>query len=384
MATDHQQQHKYNNPMSYNIALDHETKPDRDLGSKDKERKANKRGSSSSSTQKKKPQRGMGVAQLEKLRLQEGFKKMTEIPPPPPPPPPSNLNLQAQFHHYQYYSNNHHHHFPLPEPIPSVPVMYAAGHYGVPSAASAVGYGGGFMMMGLDQGLVYQRHGNGGSGHFSMDPYRVVVGGSFSGTVETSKELSSIPKLQPQQQQQCAVVPERCDCCSKKKRFNGDNRIGSFNGGKVKYVDQFSQVVNINGYDHHQIPGVLKQENNFINGGLIDSSFGARAARSALYSGQHNINEGLEVVAVHRNGKSSVGKNVVMEYEFFPAGKGSSGGRSRSTSSKELGLSTHAEASVAVGGGEASYFTTSAYNNNSNNNLRAASNSIDLSLKLSY
>ncbi|KAK3199296.1 hypothetical protein Dsin_022711 [Dipteronia sinensis] len=382
MATDHHhhQQQKYNNPMSYNIALDHETRPDRDLGFKEKARKANKRGSSSSSTQKKKPQRGMGVAQLERLRLQEGFKKMTQMPPPPPPPPPpSNLNLQTQFHHYQYYSNNHHHHhhhFPLPEPIPSVPVMYAAGHYGVPSAASAVGYGGGFMMMGLEQGLVYQKHGNGGSGHFSMDPYRVVVGGNLSG-VETSQELSSIPKLQLQQQQ-CVVVPERCDCCSKKKRFNGDNRIGSFDGGKDKYADQFSQLVN-NGYDHHQIPGVLKQENNF-NGGLIKSSFGARAARSALYAGHLNINEGLEVVAVHRNGKSSMGKNVVMEYEFFPAGKGSSGGRSRSTSSKELGLSTEAESSVAVGGGEASYFTTSAYNNN----LRAASNSIDLSLKLSY
>ncbi|KAK4852444.1 hypothetical protein QYF36_024206 [Acer negundo] len=366
MATDHHhhpQKHKYNNPMSYNIALDLETKPDRDLGSKEKAKKANKRGSSSS-TQKKKPQRGMGVAQLERLRLQEGFKKMTEMPPPPPPPPL-----------YQYYSSNNQRHFPLPEPIPSVPVMYAAGHYGVPSVASA----GGFMMMGLDQGLVYQRLGNGGaSDHFSMDPYRV-SGGSFSGTVETSKELSSIPKLQQQPPQQWAVVPERCDCFSKKKRFNGDNRIGSINGGKDKYADdQFSQAVN-NGYDHHQIPGVvLKQENNF-NGGLIKSAFGARAARSALYAGHHNINEGLEVVALHRNGKSSMGKNVVAEYEFFPAGKGS---RSRSTSSKELGLQTEAEASVAVGGGEASYFTTSAYNNN--NNLRAASNSIDLSLKLSY
>ncbi|KAK1581677.1 hypothetical protein Q3G72_007989 [Acer saccharum] len=372
MATDHHQQHKYNNPMSYNIALDHETRPDRDMGFKEKARKANKRGSSSS-TQKKKPQRGMGVAQLERLRLQEGFKKRTEMP--PPPPPHSNLNLQTQFHHCQYYSNNNNnnnHHFPLPEPIPSVPVMYAAGHYGVPSVASA----GGFMMMGLDQGLVYPRHGNGGSsGHFSMDPYRV-SGGSFSGTVETSKELSSIPKLQPQPPQQWGVVPERCDCCSKKKRFNGDNRIRSCNGGKDKYADdQFSQVVNINGYDHLQIPRVvLKQENNFNGGELIKSTFGARAARSALYAGHHNINEGLEVVAVHRNGKSSMGKNVVVEYEFFPAG-------SRSTYSKELGLSTEAEASVAVGGGEASYFTTSAYNNN---NLRAASNSIDLSLKLSY
>ncbi|KAH7544235.1 hypothetical protein ACOSQ2_030956 [Xanthoceras sorbifolium] len=305
-------------------------------------RKSNRRGSSAA--QKKKPQRGMGVAQLERLRLQQ---------------------TQFQYHHY---SNNH---FPFPEPIPSVPVMHGAGHHCVPSVAAG---GGG--LMAVDQGLLYQRHGNGGgfgggggggcgSGHVLMDPYR--VGCSLS-VAETSKELTSIPKLQ--QQQQWAVVPPRCDFCFKKKRFNGDN-IG-FNGGKGKYAELSS--VSSNGYD---IPE-LKQENNInFNGGI--KSFGARAATSAFYAGHHTLNEGVEVVAVHRNGNSSKGRNnVLMEYEFFPAaGKGG-----RSTSSKELGLpaDAEAEASVAVVGSEASYFTTCAYNNNN----AKASNSVDLSLKLSY
>lgn len=86
--------------------------------------------------------------------------------------------------------------------------------------------------------------------------------------------------------------------------------------------------------------------------------------------------QGVEVVAIHRKGNQT-GGSVLMEYEFFPEKKS---GKS-STCFKEMEFP--AEASVAlVGSGEASCVTTSDYSGYSASN--AASNSVDLSLKLSY
>ncbi|GAV74444.1 NOZZLE domain-containing protein [Cephalotus follicularis] len=220
---------------------------------------SNNRGRKPGKVKKKQPQRGMGVAQLERLRLQERWKKMTEISDP----------LQYQ---------------PLPGPIAS------AGNYN----GSMVGGSG---LVGFDQALVIQRMGNGGfgggSGQVMMDPnwigashdLRIRVGTSVLGT---SKELSSMPK---NMMQQC--VSERCDVCFK----------------------------------------------------------------------------GVEAVAIHRKGNSSMGGSMLVEYEFFPGKSG------RGTSNEEL-IKLPREASVAVGG-EASYITTTAYSAN-------PSNSVDLSLKLSY
>lgn len=74
----------------------------------------------------------------------------------------------------------------------------------------------------------------------------------------------------------------------------------------------------------------------------------------------------MEIVAVHRRGNSGSGR-VFMEYEFFPGKDG--------TTSKGLELSTNI-GSAAVGG-EASPIPATAYGD-------TASNSIDLSLKLSH
>lgn len=73
---------------------------------------------------------------------------------------------------------------------------------------------------------------------------------------------------------------------------------------------------------------------------------------------------------IHRNGNSR-DRNVLMEYEFFPGKDG------KSTSFKEMELKP-TEASVAVVGGEASCFSSTDYG------VNASSNSVDLSLKLSY
>lgn len=59
-----------------------------------------------------------------------------------------------------------------------------------------------------------------------------------------------------------------------------------------------------------------------------------------------------------------------MEYEFFPDGK--------STSSKETMELVSTEASALEVGDEASYLTSTVYG------VNASSNSVDLSLKLSY
>ena len=79
---------------------------------------------------KKQPQRGLGVEQLERLRLQERWKKMTEMP-LPLQPPPAVLNFPADHNshfHFQTVQSNIN---PLvSEPLESVPVQYGAASYG--------------------------------------------------------------------------------------------------------------------------------------------------------------------------------------------------------------------------------------------------------------
>ncbi|KAK9209390.1 hypothetical protein WN944_001756 [Citrus x changshan-huyou] len=108
--------------------------------------------------QKKQPLRGMGVAQLERLR-------QLEMPPPTP-------SIQ----------NGHlHSHMPFPEPIPSVPVMHGAGHYGMPSVV--VGNG---LLGPLEESRVLYNGGGSGPGQVLMSKNLVGLG--------TSKKLSSMPK----------------------------------------------------------------------------------------------------------------------------------------------------------------------------------------------
>ncbi|KAG7957431.1 hypothetical protein I3843_11G174100 [Carya illinoinensis] len=300
------------------------------------------RKSSRGPSQKKQPQRGLGVAQLERLRLQERCKKIAEIP-----------QVQS-FNHLDPQRQYKTPILPCTDQVGSVPVQFGAPLHCAPTpvvngcgglVVQRVGNGGGF------GGLYYG--GSSGMGavvmgdQVGMDAYggigdpdpRVFVGTVF----ETSKELSSMPKMH--------YGPQHCDVCFKIKYFNGRN-IG-FNGGRENY-SEISPLIN-SSHDFMEsnlenIPNLTGETCNF--GGTAPS----RSCRNL-------DDQGVEVVAVHRKGNSR-GGSVLMEYEFFPGKNG------RGTSSKAL-----EEASVAVDG-EASYLTSAAYS--------STSNSVDLSLKLSY
>ncbi|XVF04064.1 hypothetical protein REPUB_Repub05bG0049000 [Reevesia pubescens] len=315
-----------NNSTAKAAMEDNEAKPAIEIVKSNKGRKPSGKGPN----QKKQPQRGMGVEKLERLRIQERWKKITETT-------AATATTTTQFPTHPMGTSN-------------VPVVHGVTNYGVPMMIN--GGNGGLWGWGGDRtaGFVMQRvAGNGGFGGLngqvflgSSVPDNVQVGGF----VEASKELSSMPKLQ----QHCK--PDRCDVCFKKKHCNGENV--RFNGG----FNQFGQVFPIKGADY--LGWNLENNQNISEDQM--NGFNARAARSAsAYTGHMNINETVDVVAIHRKGNSIGTGSVLMEYEFFP------GKSSRNTSSKEWELP--AEASVAVGD-EASYAN--------------ASNSVDLSLKLSY
>ncbi|KAK9268681.1 hypothetical protein L1049_000441 [Liquidambar formosana] len=283
-----------------------------------------KRSSKSKSPSKKKqPQRGMGVAQLERLRLQERWKVMTETNPLPP------FNIQNQFQ-YQF------------------PHSFSNSPSGGPAAFPAANYGGD--QLGLNRVLMLQTIGNGGfngvfvggscgsggAGGWGYDQVQVDPRFRIENVFETSKELTSMPKMQ--------CVSDQFDSCLKKKPSNRE--LFGFNGGREKVT----AVSPINGYDRLELN---LGNNHSINGQRRD--FGARAARRA----GGNPEEVVEVMAIHRKG-NSVGGSLLMEYEFFPGN-----GDSRSTSTT---------------GGEAIFTTASTTTSDTN----ASCNSIDLSLKLSF
>ncbi|XP_039054416.1 protein SPOROCYTELESS-like [Hibiscus syriacus] len=213
------------------------------------------------------------------------------------------------------------------------------------------GSGGGLWGSGSEtDGLMMQRVvGNGGFGGFNG---QVFVGnpGNWQvgcGVVEASKEISSMPKFQH-------CKPDRCDCCFKKKRCSGETG-GIFN--------QFGQIFPRKDADFHGRN--LENNQNYINEEM--NGFSARAARSAYAyaaatGGQmNNINETVDVLAIHKKGNSVGTGNYVTEYEFFPDKNG------RNTAFKEWELPQDDSLSL---GGEASHAN--------------ASNCVELSLKLSY
>ncbi|KAB5534699.1 hypothetical protein DKX38_017785 [Salix brachista] len=277
-------------------------------------------------TRKKQCQRGMGVAQLESLRIQERWKAITE----------ANQNIGAfnlqptqQLHdHHPFNCNTDNNNNQMMQYGTTV-------NCGVPTSSSG-GVFNGFLGWDHQGGVVANRvdgfnvnnNDRIGSGQVFVNQYMVgsvpvhQVGAPAPASVfEASKELSSIPKVMQQQQYESS----RFDLC-------------------------------------------------FKMGG-----FSARAARSTAPYANHNHNNNevtSEVMTVHRKGTNSpMGRKVIIEYEFFP-GKNGTG-----ACFKEMEFPSP-EAPVAVGAGEASCVTT--YSDYSGYSASNASNSIDLSLKLSY
>ncbi|XP_010268911.1 PREDICTED: uncharacterized protein LOC104605726 [Nelumbo nucifera] len=298
--------------------------------------------------QKKTPQRGLGVAQLERLRLQERWKKMTEMD------PLLCHNLQDQVH-FPFSFPLVNHQTGIAVPLSGLaPANYAA----VSSQSNG---------QSTSQSLIHKPHSIANSG-FSGVP-AVSVGGLRLPTyysdqfqadrsridgqkvrfqnghpLETGKELSSI---QTQRMHGLSDQSAMWD----KKRFNGEN-LGHGEG-----PGRYSWAMPTNGNDFLAL--------NL--GWNRDLGFGM----GARHSGSNVVHEEVEVVAIHRKGKSVAG-DVIMEYDFFPCvAMDRNNGGSSSTSQTEASSSSEASAVVtATAGavGEAS---------------RSAANFLDLSLKLS-
>ncbi|KAF8414016.1 hypothetical protein HHK36_002014 [Tetracentron sinense] len=290
-----------------------------------------KNGKSNGSSQKKQPQRGLGVAQLERLRLQERWKKITEI---------DQIPSQNPYHQFQFPFIDQPNGVSVPTIARFGPANYGGLNDAQSSSQQALGFhpyrlgNSGFNSSGRASGMRAIL-----PDQFHTDRYRIAAQETrfqSENLFETEKELTSIQKMH--------CLSDQCEICVKKKRINAEN-LG-YNGGRGKY----SGTMQIDGCD---FLALNLGRNRTIDGESRD--FGVRGASHAGYPGP-NVDEEVEVVAIHRKG-NSVGGNVLMEYEFIPG-----------SSNKES--SSPAEASAGPVFSEASPPTT-------------ATNFIDLSLKLS-
>ncbi|OMO80466.1 Plant transcription factor NOZZLE [Corchorus capsularis] len=282
-----------NNPASRSLEDDEAAKAGMEFVKSSKGKKASGKGQK----QKKPPQRGMGVAQLERLRIQERWKKMTGTTVQFPPDPVKVKGKTSNI----------------------VPVLQGVGVANYAAAVNPMminGGNGGLWGWGCSTdstaGLVNIPRVNVGNGGF----------GGFNGGFQ-------------------------------KMRYKGENV--NFDGG----FNKFGQVLPIkgsteyvHGFNLENNQNIIKEEMN--NNGFTPTPKVVRTA-AAAYAGQNqiDINEAVEVSVIHRKGNTMGNGSVVMEYELFP------GKSSRSTSSKEWER-LPAQASVAVGDDhEASYVNPS-------------------------
>ncbi|OIV92388.1 hypothetical protein TanjilG_09986 [Lupinus angustifolius] len=261
---------------------------------------------------KKQPQRGLGVEKLERLRMQESLMKMNETCSRVVPLIPTFTSVQDHFN--------------------SVPVRYGAPNHvqGVFQCPPQQVLNGNNRSKGVDGtssgfsgvGFVVPNQVN----RVSSYGYGVPLLSPLVGTpLVTSKELSSMPNVH--------FEPQSFDVyLNKKSRFNEIN----VKGLHARRDMTFEICPNYNSPD-------------FL--GLVPQSAYAT----------NNIDESVEIIAIHRKGNS----RVLMEYEFLK-GKDDIG-----TSSKELDLATNIDVA------EASPIIAVPYGD-------PASTYIDLSLKLSH
>nr|XP_025611969.1 uncharacterized protein LOC112705350 [Arachis hypogaea] len=281
---------------------------------------------------KKPPQRGLGVEQLERLRMQEstfagnnGGVTMKYGAAAAPSAPRSHVHAGGfQFIPQQVFHGS------------------AVGHF---MGNNRSGFSGGSSSSSSSSCSSF--------GSVAMAPvFNPLLGTPL---VETSRsELTSIPNLHHH-----SHLHQPLDFCLKKTRFNNEENVNGSNARKENPLIIWNNGPNFVGYeapnldDREEVTEIIKND-------------------------EAAADEGVEVVAVHRKGNSVCGR-VFMEYEFFPGKDG------RGTSSKELEFPT-----IAAAEAEASPITVSppptstpyrklpppSSNSNTNNN-------IDLSLKLS-
>lgn len=146
--------------------------------------------------QKRPPQRGLGVAQLERLRQQEHWKKMTEMS--------QHQHLRGEF---QFQAQAAHDPALVSGPLGGAPLHHCPADYcmGSPRPVACSG-----QMLGAGRGLGVQR---GGSFPHVADRvvgslYMAGVGGSTA-ALEPPRELSSMPNVR--------CFSDHCDICSRLK-----------------------------------------------------------------------------------------------------------------------------------------------------------------------
>ncbi|KAG9452808.1 hypothetical protein H6P81_005712 [Aristolochia fimbriata] len=282
--------------------------------------KGRRAGKAANPQQKKIPQRGMGVAQLERLRLQERWKKMAETGEVPSPnelyPFPFSFPDQPQ----------------IPPPVSRpTPIRYTVlnGPVGAPDGATAA-YGAGSMH----------------SDHVSADHLRAAPleprfdNRNLVPAADSTRELSSIQKTH--------CFSASCEDCSKKKRL---------------YAEDIGFQGNSRGLTEYNRSGCyFKDRKNIGNRRTVDREivdFGEKRGRRACCFGAHVNTGGSQKTAIEpsvgfqKKGKF-LGKHQPTEYDFF-----SSTGNS---------LNSASSAGQEAGGGEAS---------------SSASSFLDLTLKLS-
>ncbi|KAL0443468.1 UNVERIFIED_CONTAM: hypothetical protein Slati_2069500 [Sesamum latifolium] len=214
----------------------------------------------------------MGVEKLERLRMQERWKKMTEI------------NTTNQISKLGRFG------------APSVPQM------GLSQNQSCLGFHGQMGVGGLGSDQLH---------HHQTDLFGIgclnnsgFVGKNASGI---SKELSSTPNA-------VNCYSDHCSACHKKKKVNGEN----WRGGRAVSSDMYTQMCNV--ADCGFLALNIGDNQNIIN---QESLQGLGTKTPSVPHQVGNGKQGVEVVAVHRKGSGGWegGSQLLMEYEFFP-GKG--------------------------------------------------------------
>ncbi|XP_068667602.1 uncharacterized protein [Aristolochia californica] len=244
--------------------------------------KGKRAGKSVNPSQKKVPQRGMGVAQLERLRLQERWKKMTEI---------GEVPAQNEMYPFPFS-------FPDQPPIAApvsrpTPLRYTAFNGPVRTACAAnAAYGAGSML----------------SEHVSFDQLRAAAlearfeNHNLIPAAESTRELPSIQKTH--------CFSGSCEFCSKKKRLYAEDI--AFHGNSCRLAE-------------HNKDGCHFAERNFgsrmtVDGEIVD--FGEKQDRRASCFGAHvHAGGGQQTVSETHGGFQKKGRFVGecqrMEYDFF-------------------------------------------------------------------
>ncbi|KZV55959.1 hypothetical protein F511_21578 [Dorcoceras hygrometricum] len=285
-----------------------------------------KGGDSCHGQKKKQPQRGMGVAQLELLRMQE-WKKMTEI---------NTTNMQTL-------------NFPVASSfVDPTPVQFPKlGGFGAPNiAVGKMCFNNPNERMGFN-GLA----GFGGfvsDYHFQADSFGV-KGSENNQHCTACQEKKKISTVQ------------NVSSCGMKPDFSGCGFLG-LNVGQTTYI---------------------KRENR----GLATK---VRPEPNVAYTIRNGL-PGVEIVAVHKKGSapsttttssSEAGNTLVMEYEFFPSGKGVKSNINSNNNEYVMMKLMAGWGSESANIGDQS--CCGASNTAALTGFDGSTGSIDLSLKLSY